>query len=656
MLAFSFAAAPWVGGRPRESVLLHRGPARQPAGVCSSRSPTTFSASLSDTASKKVAPVSSNDVNFSPSELSSASATPERPPISGTLFACVAANPAHLGDSVPLAHSRDGDGYILAVSLSQDPAPPSSEDDGRPTTPEEDFGVWVRGRFVRTRAFLRESKAGKRVYRGRYGTPAEVKGGLLSSAPRRPKPACSGGVFIWGGLDVTDKNAKRRLIAYGDGSLPLSVDMVTLATRGPTGLGAVLTDVPELEAVRGAEVVAQPVEVASRGTVAICTRMKTSTGRITGLLVTEVSRNDASDVRSTQRVPLQAGQQVASFTATDSHYFFCMQQTGEGSQGALQALGSMFASKAEGSPGPSLDSEFGTMLIASPFLNSPPAQDVSVPPQAPVVPLAQLKNTFVTACCRAAETEASSSSVTAVRLDLVVRDSTGIAVVTDLADSVDGAPSAASDGTGGIGRLERIVVEFQHDDRSKGQARNDSGERVISREQAVPCVSNDSAPLNVLMAAKEAPGTSDEQPIFASAVETAGERRFGLAALRAGVAGQDALAGFWPLGIANDGAFVWQPSLTNSGEHVLVLSRPQRGAAKELHIFRSSSVQDGPIYSTPVGEDSLETCVGTIWCEDTFTWAEHGNKPAKSAYEVFEDKNWNDIESSFSSFGFNQLQ
>ena len=64
-------------------------------------------------------------------------------------------------NGTPVRHLFDGDGMVSAITFQ----------DGR---------AYFRNRFVRTRGFLREQKAGKPLYRGVFGT--QKPGGWLNNA------------------------------------------------------------------------------------------------------------------------------------------------------------------------------------------------------------------------------------------------------------------------------------------------------------------------------------------------------------------------------------------------------------------------------------------------------------------------------------------
>ncbi len=102
----------------------------------------------------------------------------------------------------PYGHLFDGDGMVASFTF-------------------DDLGVYYRNRFVRTREFEREERAGRALYRG-FGS--NLPGGIVANAFRTHfKNAANTGVSMHGG----------RLLALWEGGVPHEIDPYTLETRGP---------------------------------------------------------------------------------------------------------------------------------------------------------------------------------------------------------------------------------------------------------------------------------------------------------------------------------------------------------------------------------------------------------------------------------------
>ena len=130
------------------------------------------------------------------------------PQLQGTLFRNV---PAMLDvNGYELHHPFDADGMICAISFSEGKA-------------------HFRNRYVRTKGFVEEQKAGKLLHRGVFGT--QKPGGWLANAfDLRLKNIANTNVIYWGG----------RLMALWEASHPHRLDPQTLETVGIETLDGVL--------------------------------------------------------------------------------------------------------------------------------------------------------------------------------------------------------------------------------------------------------------------------------------------------------------------------------------------------------------------------------------------------------------------------------
>jgi all-trans-8'-apo-beta-carotenal 15,15'-oxygenase len=130
------------------------------------------------------------------------------PQLHGTLFRNI---PAMLDvNGHQLRHPFDADGMVCAIAFSE----------GR---------AHFRNRYVRTKGFIEEQKAGKILYRGVFGT--QKPGGWLANAfDFRLKNVANTNVIHWGG----------KLMALWEASHPHRLDPHTLETLGIETLGGTL--------------------------------------------------------------------------------------------------------------------------------------------------------------------------------------------------------------------------------------------------------------------------------------------------------------------------------------------------------------------------------------------------------------------------------
>jgi carotenoid cleavage dioxygenase-like enzyme len=109
-----------------------------------------------------------------------------------------------------LVHPFDGHGYVRAIRF---------EPEGR---------VSLRARFVRTRAYVDEARAGRVIHRGLATRPHDAWWrNVLADGPRN---VANTTVVPWAG----------RLLCGWEGGLPHAIDPETLETRGPEGFGGAL--------------------------------------------------------------------------------------------------------------------------------------------------------------------------------------------------------------------------------------------------------------------------------------------------------------------------------------------------------------------------------------------------------------------------------
>jgi hypothetical protein len=112
---------------------------------------------------------------------------------------------------------------------------------------------------------------------------------------------------------------------------------------------------------------------------------------------------------------------------------------------------------------------------------------------------------------------------------------------------------------------------------------------------------------------------------------------------------------FWRAAEPATGLCISRPCLTSDGKHVVALvSDRVDGLPDRVVVLDAANVAAGPVIDISLDNIQLGSATGAAWCDDVFTWDEFGGKLPTSAYEMFNDKNWNDIDSGFSSLGLNQ--
>jgi all-trans-8'-apo-beta-carotenal 15,15'-oxygenase len=94
-----------------------------------------------------------------------------------------------------------------------------------------DGTVWFRNRFVRTEGYQRERRAGYQLYRGTFATP--LPGGVLTNAFRLEQKNLANTNVIYHG---------DQLLALYEGGLPHELLADTLETKGPVRLGGALRE------------------------------------------------------------------------------------------------------------------------------------------------------------------------------------------------------------------------------------------------------------------------------------------------------------------------------------------------------------------------------------------------------------------------------
>ncbi len=470
----------------------------------------------------------------------------------GTIYHVLRGSPKHLTAS---QHSIDGDGYVLALTLS----------------PEY---VFLRGRYVRTRAYLRESRAEQRLYPSRGGTPSTRR-------YRRLKKSCGDGVLVW----------SEKLFAWGESGLPMWLDPSTLVSRGYSALGTVLTDREELFRERGQALAAPPVALPDKK-LALC-----ASGAYGALFVNIM--ND--DFKIVQRVPpVQLGRDslVLDFAVTEKFFVVLFVRTvGSSTAAAFRQV----------------------------FSGATAAADIDVH-----------RGSFLTLISRSNASETVILDVPSTRLCfriLNVEDD-GIGVALHLLGHLNTEHQLSRAQLADIG-LANAVSSVR--DISVSQFVADPSSRQVDRVETAQNVGpNDSVLVHSVSPCAK----------FAAVVGANGNRA-GIAQVKMGVVGDVAWVG-------EDGASVSGVAASPDGNAVSALVVGDGCAS--VRFWDAERIRDGAVYDVELsgnGFGDVRHSCGCAWEAVNPKWPGDG-KVVKSAYEIFDDRNWNDINSGFSSLGINQ--
>lgn len=462
---------------------------------------------------------------------------------------------------------------------------------------------------------MAESKAGKLLYRGLYGTSSSISSW---NAPLKPKASSALGVFLWG------KGKKRRVFAWGIRSLPIALDVATLVSRGPTALGAVLTNSPELASERATELVAQPVQ--RDGGLFLVGVGRAQSGRVLGAFVVHMD-TEFRVVTRLPRVQVPAGCEVIDFVVGESVCVLVMLKVKGGGMGMFRGL---FGGGCEK---PVVDEGFGTVVTIVPRDGS----------------------------------EARTSRVEGEIVTNVVRVEEG--------DGVISLSVVVLRRKGGKERLELSTVRdiqcgrMMETDLRRGSCKTCWASLSIGANTAGHELSEEASNLRLLDV-----GSLGEDLSFLSicnsltsankqdsktvcTVYNHSIQRSGIVVTRVDGAEAGTILVCW---MAEGGYNVGRPLMNYDEKHFCVLvspTDPTSGMSTRLLIFNINSVEEGPIHSVKLDMKDFGTLgcsVGGEWVREAVDWTEEGNKPVKSAYEIFDSRRWNDIDSSFSSLGLGQ--
>lgn len=457
----------------------------------------------------------------------------------GTLAHVLRGSPEHL--SAPL-HDIDGDGYVLALTVGEG-------------------STYLRGRYVRTKAYLSEQRAERRLYASRGGTAVE------SRKFRRLKRACADGMLSWGD----------RLFAVGDRGLPMWLDPATLVSRGYSALGTVLTDRDEMTRERGASFL-NAISVED-GRIAVCSRGVNNDK----LFFVEVD-NKFGVTNRLEPVLIDPTAIVLDFHASDSKFIVLL------ASAAPVSVVERFAVTLNGDP------------PAAPAIGNGTAVAM-VDRQSGAMSIVELPDTAF--CTRLIRVEDDGDAVRVDAIELMgIGDQVTRAQLADASVAKTTAPRSTLSSFRVGDCAERIAG---------GDAENDISVHTVSS-----CGR------------------------FATVVDHS-QTRSGVALLNSGKLTQVAWAGNVTVsGVVAKG----------DGKLVSALVSGEGGAKLQFWDTQNMSAH----CQVPLPEErfgAISHSSGAVWNAVRAPFPE-GGKVVKSAYEIFDDRNWNDIDSSFSSLGLNQ--
>lgn len=558
------------------------------------------------------------------------------PLLSTTIYHNIPSTPEHLcddaaaaGDHSPLAHPCDGDGYILAVSFGEDVATQS----------------WVRGRFVRTKAFFVESRQRRRIFRGLYGTAGVV--GV--DAPVKPKASAAKGVCVY-----TTNNKQPRVMAFGLRGLPMSLNIDNLVSRGPSTLAGVLTEAAELVKVKSTEMSVPPYDVYISPTtvddndderVNITLGVSRSpSGRIVGAFVCE--RN--ADFKVTKRynmLYLPNACDVTGLVACEQFCIVAVQRITEERGGLFSAVLGTGKQK----DAPVIDRKYGTVLYVI-------SRETGAMTTCSVANVVLTKLTSV----RVEPGGGSSSSSCVVCLEAIELASSDVKAVTRLSTVMDSksgrlwSPDSkvtSSHANGYRSNAVRVMLKIEQKNKKISASMTEmrdvksidsNADASSSGLLVLDCVtlSNGNKVYKVFNVDDKQSGlvgvydNEDSQHTTDSAEQQQQQSWFSSQR-------DERLDG---LAVSPDGCFI-----------SVLTTNPQNSEDACLLIFDVRSLSDGPVQAITLDSAKfghIGSSVGSVWAAHSSSWnEEESKKPLKSSYEIFDARDWNDIDSSFTSLG-----
>lgn len=521
------------------------------------------------------------------------------PLLSTTIYYNIPSQPQHFiieneKEAFPLAHPYDGDGYILAVSFP--------ENVGAET--------WIRGRFVRTKPFFIESRQKKRIYRGLYGTP----GAVGVNAPVKPKSSSAKGIMVW-----TTSNNQPRVVSFGQRALPLAMSIDTLVTRGPTAFGNMLTGSDELANERATELSLPPFILGDNLLVTVGVSRSPS-GRIIGAVLCECN----TEYQVTKRYNMATvprGCDVVGLTACEQFIVVSMHRIKEGSGGILSAVFGTGKKKES----PIVENKYGTCLCIVSRQSGQISNCI-----VPNILLTHLTNVEFT------KPTSMDSELLLDAVELSHKKNEANIRLISIADSKTGvlwSEYSSHNQDNFLSSALRIKLNIG-DDTNK----NKMNVNFINKEYC----------MNVKKGTMFLDFLSLSQRNLLFAVFDSDTNRKGL--IVSDKSNQTILESWFHDMDCMLSGMVLSPC----GEYFSVLKTSKDDNSTNLLIFELGKISKGPVESIELATEKFgEICssVGAVWANHASFWSKEGGKPVKSSYEIFDARDWNDIDSGFSSLG-----
>lgn len=513
---------------------------------------------------------------------------------STTVYHSIPSVPEHLSgddDDDKLAHANDGDGYILAVSFGE--------------------AVWVRGRFVRTKPYFIESKQKRRIFRGLYGT----SGATGLDAPVKPKASSSKGI-----IQFLTSNNQPRILSFGIRSLPYALNVDNLVTRGQTMFNQVLTDAEELTKDRATELCLPPFMLrdGEDGGALVGVNFgisKNKAGKIIGGFVTEKKENQV--VKRYPMIYLPGNCDVVSMGASEHFIVLVAYKIKEESGGLFSSILGTGKTK----QAPMIDMKQGSILY---FFSRASKQTASF----------NIPDCLITSITDIEKSSESGISLNAIQLSSDDKDTTyRLSTTADLKSGEIYRNSDNKTSTAYTSTMNKynFQVSEQRNKLTVNLSNDSSGTPLPYFEE------NDS--LMVLDFA-----SSSTSNYYVCSIYDKQSRTYGL--LRSNDSEFNSSVSWFS---SDENEQFTGMSIDPTGEYCSVLS-----TNSQLLIFSLETLNQGPVETVQLDADKfghLGYSVGSIWTDYECKWSEEGSKPVKSSYEIFDARNWNDIESGFTSLG-----
>lgn len=511
------------------------------------------------------------------------------------MYFAIPAIPEHHTAAAPLAHRNDGDAYILAVSFPTDEAEPQ---------------YWVRGRFVRTSPFYVESRQKKRIYRGSYGS----SGAVGVNAPVKPKASSAKGISVW--LPTPNQPV---VMTFGLRSLPYTLGCDTLATKGLTALGKLMTGSAELMRERPGELCLPPI-IHAQGIFTVGVS-RTPVGKITAAFITEL-QSDYTIVKRYPAIPVPPSCEVVGLAVCDDYHVLAMHRVVEESGGFLSSVFGTGKQK----QAPVVDTKYGTILT---IVSRKSGKYTAL--QLPDVLLTRLVSVI-----------SDQSSLCVNAIELSSNDESDPIRLSTIANSHSGHLWHSQNDRKKI-NVQNVETKLTVSESGKAM--------TTSAKETTTC----QLPAGIVIVDFV---TSSIPPLSGSLSQSDVYIVFDQVKQRSGIAvrtdSSDVSMKMWFADTTK--SILTGATLSPNREHmgVLMTNDEDLNMQAEVLIFSVDTIENGPVDKVALSKEqfgSIGASVGAVWADHAASWSVDGNKPAKSSYEIFNGRDWNDIDSGFSGLG-----